>query len=203
MRRSEYHTDDPRIIDSILRSSQIGYLGIVTPDGYPRVVPLNFVAEDRTIFFHGAVEGEKFTVLYSKPKVTFNVSQPYSFVPSYWLTKDHAGGASMLYRSVQINGQASVINDVVESAHALQLLMEKHQPEGGFRPITPEEDTYRKLLEETAVFRIDPDRVECRVKLAQDKPEATRRELITRLEERGQGMDLQTAAEIRRMLKNS
>jgi len=200
MRRDEYCVDDPKTIDGILAKPAIGYLGIVTPDGYPRVVPLNFVTEDRTVFFHGAVEGEKFTVLYSRPKVTFNVNMPYSFIPSHWLTNDHAGGATMLYQSVQINGRASVINDADESARVLQLLMEKYQPEGNFRPITATEPIYQRLLKETAVFRIDPDRVECRVKLAQDKPEATRRKLITLLEERAEGMDLQTAAEIKKTL---
>ena len=43
MRRNEFYTDDIKTIREILDRAEVGYLGINTPEGQPRVVPVNFV----------------------------------------------------------------------------------------------------------------------------------------------------------------
>jgi hypothetical protein len=43
MRRSELESKDPADFAALM-STSVGHLGIITPDGYPRVVPVNFAA---------------------------------------------------------------------------------------------------------------------------------------------------------------
>lgn len=196
MRRSEYAGDTERIAEELLSTEKYGYLGIMTPDGYPRVVPVNFVADGTTIFFHGAGEGEKYDAVQANSRVTFTVDRPYSLIPSYWLAIDYACPATTFFKSVQINGTIRVLDDAYEKASALNLFMEKMQPEGGYKPIDADLKMYKAALRETQVFRIDATRVTAKSKFAQNKPERVRRDLIARLRERGEPIDLLTADEI-------
>ena len=61
----------------------IGRFGIITPDGYPRIVPVNFVSIDDNIYFHGASEEKKYFCLQKRGKFTFAVDKEYSYLPSY------------------------------------------------------------------------------------------------------------------------
>jgi nitroimidazol reductase NimA-like FMN-containing flavoprotein (pyridoxamine 5'-phosphate oxidase superfamily) len=202
MRRSEFSVDNPSVSSEILRTAIVGYLGILTGDGFPRVIPVNFVAEGTTVYFHGALEGEKADLLKTSPQVTFHANIPYSIIPSYWLAEKHASGATMFFKAVQIDGRAVLLGEAREKARVLQLLMEKYQPEGGYRPVTADEPMYRKPIAETLVVRINPVRVATKVKLGQNYPAATRRRLIELLDERHQGPDLQTAKEMKVMLRH-
>ncbi len=199
MRRSEKRATDPDVTENVL-NAEVGYLGFVTAEGTPRVVPLDFVVDRTTVYFHGATAGEKYEALRDSAKVCFSVSVPYSVIPSYWLAAENARGATHFYESVQIDGAVTLIEDRHEKAVALQLLMLKYQSEGQFRLITADDPFYRKTLEETAVFRIDAERVATKVNLGQTHSVAVRRQLIEKLEERGTQTDLRTAAAMRAML---
>ena len=200
MRRSEFSTEDLSVIEQVLTTAVVGYLGINTREGYPRVVPVNFASEKSTVYFHGALEGEKAELIREEPLVTFHANVQYSVIPSYWLAEKHASGATMFFKSVQIDGMAAVVRDPREKARVLQLLMEKYQPEGGYRAISDEDPMYQKPIAETLVVRVDPVRVVAKVKLGQNYPAATRQKLIQRLEERAEGPDLETAREMKSLL---
>ncbi len=196
MRRSEYAGDTERIVEDLLGTEKYGYLGILTPDGYPRVVPVNFVAAGTTVFFHGAGDGEKYDAMVARTRVTFTVDRPYALIPSYWLAIDYACPATTFFKSVQINGTIRILEDAHEKAAALNLFMEKMQPEGGYKPIDADLKMYKAALRETHVFRIDAERVTAKSKFAQNKPARVRRDLIAKLRERGMPLDLMTADEI-------
>ncbi|MBN1211554.1 MAG: pyridoxamine 5'-phosphate oxidase family protein [candidate division Zixibacteria bacterium] len=200
MRRNEFYTGDDNTIREILDAAVVGYLGVLTPDGYPRVVPLNFVRIDEIVYIHGANEGEKYESLKASGKVTFHVNIPLSVIPSYWISVKSAGGATQFYKSVQIKGRAFFIEDLGEKAAVLQKLMDKYQPEGGFKEIKPDDKMYTNLLNNTAVIGINAEKVTAKVKIGQQYPEERRRALIEKLEERGRAIDHATAEEIRKTL---
>lgn len=191
MRRKKLESKDMAVFDQIVSEAEVGYLGIITKDGYPRVVPVNFVSIERVIYFHGAVEGEKFDILKGSPKITFSVDIPLSIIPSYWLSDKNAGGATHLFKSILVKGRCGIVNDQNARCIALQKLMEKYQPEGNFLPITPGEKEYEKILAITGVFRIDAEDVTIKVKIPTDKPS-----LVEHLRKRGTPIDLKTADEI-------
>ncbi len=203
MRRDEFREDNSDEIERLAHRCEVGYLGITDPEGYPRVVPLNFALKNGCIYFHGALEGEKFDAFLTNPKATFCAAIPYSLIPSYWLAKDYACPATAFFKSLYFRGEGSLVDDPDEKAMALQALMEKLQPEGNFRPIVASDPMYEKPLQKVAIFKIVPNRVDTKFKFGQNMGEATRRRLIAKLEERDQGMDKETADEMRKSLGES
>jgi len=193
-------SDNIAEFDAIVKDTAVGYLGITTPDGYPRVVPVNFVAVGQTIYFHGATSGEKYEAFAARQKVTLCVAIPYSPIPSYWRTKDYACPANQFYKSVLIRGTGRLADTPEEKAAGLQALIEKHQPEGGYVEIKADLPLYKKPIDQVAVYRIDPVKVDVRVSFGAKYPPEVRRELIRRLEERQGPMDRATAEEIRKTL---
>ena len=200
MRKIEYQSRNSEDFEWIMRNGQVGHLGIINSEGFPRVVPLNFVLIDRGIYFHGATDGEKYQVFKSNAKVTFSVDIPYSIIPSHWLGNENVSPIPIFYKSVHINGEGKIVDNIKEKASALQMLMEKYQPEGGYKVITSTEASYQQVLQKTAVFRIDPVRIEVKIKFGQNLGLQERQTLIKKLEERNQGTDLKTAEEMRKML---
>ncbi len=202
MRRHHFKIEDSEILEWIMTHCDVGYLGIMDPLCYPRSVPLNFIFTENRVIFHGALDGEKFEILGSEPKVTFTTSIPYSIIPSYWTAKDYACPASTFYKSVTIRGTGKILEDVEDKARFLNLFMGKYQPEGKYRAIDVSDSMYRKGLEETAVFTIETSHVDVKCKFGQHLSIEKRKHLIIRLEERNKGMDQDTADEIKKNLHN-
>jgi nitroimidazol reductase NimA-like FMN-containing flavoprotein (pyridoxamine 5'-phosphate oxidase superfamily) len=188
--------------DDIAGRATVGHLGILTPDGYPRVIAVNFVHIGERIYLHGADTGEKFDVFKGGCKVTFEIDLPYALIPSYWRSETYACPASQYYKSMLIKGRGAVVSDPMEKAEALQALMEKHQPEGRFTPITPDDSLYRKALDEVAILRIDPEQIDIKEKFGEHLPRATRSLIVENLRRRGGDIDLATADEIERRLQD-
>lgn len=189
--------EDLRDLDSKV---SVGYLGILTPDLWPRVTPVNFVILNGKPYWHGSQYGEKFELLRSRPNVTFCIALEYAMIPSTWRSDTYACTASNCYKSALIKGVGVTVESFEEKAEALGALMRKHQEEGSWQNIDPTDPMYAKALVETGIFRVDPDVIDIRRKFAQNKPESVRQEFIKRLEERAEGFDLEAAKEIRKTL---
>lgn len=132
MRRSEKEIKDKSIITEVLNTCHIGRLGTISGDGYPMVKPLNFAYHDGKIYFHTATEGEKIEDIKRDNRVCFEVDLPIAYVKA----RNNPCEADYLYRSVIIKGRARVIEDRNEKLFALNCLMEKHQPSGGYGEYT-------------------------------------------------------------------
>ena len=184
-------------MEQLLATAEHGYMGIVSPDGWPAVVPLNFVYADGRIYFHGAMEGEKMAALAEGPRVTFTVAEDFSIVPSYFRDPKLACPATQYYKCVMIRGRARVVGDVEEKARALQAIMEKLQPEGGHEPITASSALYRKSLRTTAVVAIEVERMTGKFKFGQNLPKSKRERVADQLEARGCPIDHATVAAMR------
>jgi nitroimidazol reductase NimA-like FMN-containing flavoprotein (pyridoxamine 5'-phosphate oxidase superfamily) len=198
MRRAELSHSHPDIFSELASGCVEGYLSLVTSEGYPRALAVNFAAIDQTIYFHGALEGEKFALIRHGPRAGFSMVEPLSVLPSTWFAKDYACPATQLYRSVEIKGRCRLVEDPAEKARGLEALMVKYQPEGGYRTITPFDPMYLKPLEQVGVFRIEPDSWTGKVKVLQAKNETGTEKVMSLLEERGSEVDLRTVALMKR-----
>src|SRR5579884_3415258 len=78
MRRKEFEVIEQADIDSLLATVEFGYLAAIRPDGWPTVVPLNFVYFDNRIYYHGAREGEKMESIKQDNRVSFIIVDDYS-----------------------------------------------------------------------------------------------------------------------------
>jgi nitroimidazol reductase NimA-like FMN-containing flavoprotein (pyridoxamine 5'-phosphate oxidase superfamily) len=200
MRRKEFEGSGRERIDEVLKSAEIGYLGFNGPDGWPRITPLNFVYE-RLIFWHGAVAGERFDCLKQDPRATFAAVSARAYLPSHFLSEENATSATAAFKSVLVRGRCKTIEDPEEKCSVLNRLMEKYQPEGRFKKISPTDPMYEKVLRATGVFSLTLEEVSGKFKFAQNKSRDDRQKIISRLEEIGSPLDLMIAAEIRKTLR--
>lgn len=198
MRRMERNTSDPEVYRLIMHRAAVGYLALPLANGYPRVVPLDFVLFGEHVYFHGAREGEKFEALAGAPPVSFSAVLPYSSIPSYVFAEGYACPATHYFKSALVYGRGWIVTDFAEKATALQALMEKYQPEGDYRPISAEDPFYTKHIERTAVFRVDAERVTVKVNMGESLQPAVRQRVIEFLRRRRGPTDLETAEELNR-----
>jgi nitroimidazol reductase NimA-like FMN-containing flavoprotein (pyridoxamine 5'-phosphate oxidase superfamily) len=198
MRRTKLEILDQEKITELLNAAEWGILGISHVE-YPVLVPLNFVRLDATIYFHGALAGEKFELCKDNPSATFVVVDAYSQLPSYFFDPVSACPATQLYKSVVMRGSLRLANSHPEKARAMQALMEKLQPQGGYEPITEDSDLYRNKLKGVAVIAFDIEDITAKFKLGQDQTPAWRDNVSQRLLERGCPIDHHTIEQMERL----
>ena len=113
MRRKHCEVTDPKEIERILSSTNVGRMATIGQDGYPYITPVNFVSLDGKIYFHCSPKGEKLDNLTREPRVCFEVDVPLSYIdigldPTRPICQLH-----QYYHSVIIRGTA---RDVKENA---------------------------------------------------------------------------------------
>lgn len=160
MRKSNKKITEISIITDILDTCHTGRLGTVGADGWPMVKPLNFAFHEGLIYFHCALEGEKLDDIRRDNRVCFEADLPVAYVKG---TGDNPCRAEYLYRSVIVRGRAVIVTEREERLLALDLLMAKYQPEGGYGAY-PEEK-----LALTCIVRIDIEDLSGKEDLGRDE----------------------------------
>ncbi|MFF2483698.1 pyridoxamine 5'-phosphate oxidase family protein [Paenibacillus sp. NPDC058071] len=197
MKKNVYEVDQSEL-DLFLSEMSFGFLGMTEADGRPAVTPLNYVYWNGRIYFHGSRAGEKMSRMSADARVSFCVAKEYAIIPSYFTDPIRACPASSYFKSAVIDGHAVLVDDLAEKAAVLQVLMEKLQPEGGYKPISAEDPVYRGSVKGVAVVRIDPARVSCKFKFGQNHTDEENEPIIEGLSKRGEGLDEETAALMRK-----
>ena len=167
-------------IIEFLSSQQTGRISSIDENGYPQIIPMNFVFINDAIYTHSHTKGEKLENIKRNQKVGFEVDKSLEFLPSYFSDPTDASLADTLYISVVIKGKARIVLDRVEKTTALNGLIKKYQPEGGYEPIKPEMD----VLDEVAVIKIVPESLRGKYKIGQHMDRKSRIELAKQILER-------------------
>ena len=167
-------------IIGFLSSQQTGRIASIDKNGFPQIVPMNFVFINDVIYLHSHIRGEKLDNIRRNKKVGFEVDKSLEFLPSYFSDPTDASLADTLYISVVIKGNASIISDKKEKTNALNGLMKKYQPEGGYEPIKPDMD----VLKEVEVIKITPESLRGKYKIGQNMDMKSRVELAKLILER-------------------
>ena len=160
-------------IIQFLNEEQTGRISSIDENGYPQIIPMNFVLVDGSIYMHSHIKGEKLDNVKRNPKVGFEVDKNLEFLPSYFFDPDDASLADTLYISVVIKGEAHIVSDVNEKVLALNALMKKYQPEGKYEPMR----TDMEVLEAVAVIKIIPNEMNGKYKIGQNMSKQERIEL--------------------------
>jgi len=168
-------------IIEFLSSQQTGRISSIDEDGYPQIIPMNFVFISDLIYMHSHVRGEKLDNIRRNQKVGFEVDKNLEFLPSYFSDPTDASLADTLYISVVIKGNASIVSDKEEKTTALNGLMKKYQPEGGYEPIKPE----MGVLDEVVVIKIVPKSLQGKYKIGQNMDMKSRIDLAKQILKRG------------------
>ena len=163
-----------------LSSQQTGRIASIDENGFPQIIPMNFVFINDVIYMHSHVRGEKLDNIRRNQKVGFEVDKNLEFLPSYFTDPTYAEFADTLYISVVIKGNASIVSDKDEKTIALNGLMEKYQPEGGYEPVKPDMD----ILKGVEVIKIIPESLRGKYKIGQNMDMKSRVDLAKQILER-------------------
>ena len=167
-------------IKEFLNQEHTGHIASVDKNGYPQIIPMNFVYLDDAIYMHSHTKGEKLENIRQNQKVGFEVDRELEFLPSYFEDPEDASLADTLYISVVIKGIGKIIDDKSEKTRALNGLMKKYQPEGGYEPIKPD----MQVLDEVAVIKVIPDSIRGKYKIGQSLQKDDREKLARKILDR-------------------
>ena len=161
------------IIIEFLSSESTGRIASMDADGFPQIIPMNFVFINDVIYMHSHIRGEKLENIKRNDKVGFEVDRNLEFLPSYFFDPTDASLADTLYISVVMKGICQIIENNEEKTLALNALMKKYQPEGGYEPMNPE----MEVLNEVAVIKVTPQTMRGKYKIGQNLKDSEKRQL--------------------------
>ena len=119
MRRKRQQLTKAECVEILMRNTS-GVLAVLGDGGYPYAVPLSFVYDNGTLYFHCAKSGHKLDAIKACDKVSFCVVDRDLVVPQEYTT---------YFRSVIVFGRASIVDSEVELRSAIEKLAVKYHPD--------------------------------------------------------------------------
>ena len=121
-------------------------VSFVRPDGTPYGVPLSLArTDDKTFYFHCALEGEKLDCIAANPQVA--LSAVTKCAPTVG-PKD--GSFTLQYKSAMAIGKADIVTDRDEKIEALRVICQRFLPKN----MDAFDDAIARSLERTTVVKI-------------------------------------------------
>ena len=167
-------------IKEFLNKEHTGRISSIDQNGYPQIIPMNFVFLNDAIYLHSHTKGEKLDNIRNNEKVGFEVDRELEFLPSYFEDPKDASLADTLYISVVIKGKGSIVENREEKTLALNGLLQKYQPEGRYEPIKPD----MEVVDEVAIIKVTPESMRGKYKIGQYLQKGAREELAKKILER-------------------
>ena len=164
-------------VKEFLNEEHVGRICSVDENGYPQIIPMNFVFLNDVVYMHSHLKGEKLENIKRNNKVGFEADRELEFLPSYFEDPKNASLADTLYISIVIKGWASLVTDNEEKTLALNGLMQKYQPEGRYDPIRSD----MQVLNGVAVIKIVPEILHGKYKIGQHMNPLDRMELAQKI----------------------
>ena len=163
-----------------LNNEETGRVASIDKDGYPQIIPMNFVFVNDVIYMHSHVKGEKLENIMRNNKVGFEVDKNLEFLPSYFFDPNDASLANTFYISVVIKGECKLVDEKNEMTTALNSLMKKYQPEGKYESIKLQDN----VLNHVAVIKITPEIMTGKYSIGQDMKKEDRINLAKKIYDR-------------------
>jgi uncharacterized protein len=189
----EYTDIPPGAIDRFVESQQLGRLVTVGDDGTPHIGLYPFLRDGDGIEIHLNRADEQIADLRQRPRAVFELDEVLGAIPSYWVHAESAAYATAYHRTVIFECTASLTQDVEAIAAQQRRLLARYQPEGGFRAVDPADPLYTTMLGKLAAVTLRITQCRPKWKLAQNRPEESRRAVIAELRRRGRPKDVQAA----------
>ena len=167
-------------IVEFLNQQETGRVSSIDKDGFPQIIPMNFVYANNAIYMHSHPRGEKLENISKNQKVGFEADQSLEFLPSYFSSPTDASQADTLYISVVIKGVGIIVTDRNEKTLALNGLMEKYQPEGKYGKLTPD----MQVVDEVTIIKVSPKTIRGKYKIGQHMDKGSRTMLAKKILER-------------------
>ena len=164
-------------IKEFLNEEHVGRISSIDKNGFPQIIPMNFVFLNDAVYMHSHVKGEKLDNISKNNKVGFEADRELEFLPSYFEDPHNAALADTLYISVVIKGIGVLITDREEKVLALNGLMTKYQPEGQYDPL----ESDMKVLDAVSIIKVIPQTMHGKYKIGQHMNSADRLDLAQKI----------------------
>ena len=122
-----FHTAQTTI-EEIINKCEICFVGVVTSDNKPYVIPMNFGYQDNILYFHGASEGRVIDSLNNNNNVCITFSTDHQLVYQHI---EVACSYRMKSKSVIAFGKVEFVENMDEKRDALNIIM-KHYSDKTF-----------------------------------------------------------------------
>lgn len=190
MRKEIYRMSDADAW-GVLERARAVHVAVATPEGVI-LRTLHAAVRSPVLYFHGAPVGEKEDMMGAAAVVS--AEEVFATIPSYFIDEERACPATTFYKSAQVHGCVQPVTSRDEKEHALTLLLDRFQPEGGFVPLS--DPRYAKALDALRVFRITAGRIDGKGKFGQNRRPEERTRVLTGLWKRGAPGDVETMEEV-------
>jgi nitroimidazol reductase NimA-like FMN-containing flavoprotein (pyridoxamine 5'-phosphate oxidase superfamily) len=167
-------------IKEFLNEEHVGRISSIDKNGFPQIIPMNFVFLNNAVYMHSHVKGEKLDNISQNNKVGFEADRELEFLPSYFEDPHNAALADTLYISVVIKGTASFVSDREEKTLALNELMKKYQPEGFYDPL----QSNTRVIDAVAIIKVTPQTLHGKYKIGQHMNSDNRMILAQKISEK-------------------
>lgn len=193
MRRKKEEVTEKTAIAAILRQARIGRLATLGADGYPYIVPVNYVYWREGIYFHCALQGEKLDNIRRHPQVCFEVDIPLAYLDTGFDREMPPCDVGQFYQCVVIRGRAELVEEITRKVEALNALMGSHEGVEGYAAITADTPAVARC----AVVAVRVEQISAKANLAQKRSATEKEKIRAYLLERGRPGDAEAAALIR------
>jgi nitroimidazol reductase NimA-like FMN-containing flavoprotein (pyridoxamine 5'-phosphate oxidase superfamily) len=149
MNRSDRKIVDEGELKRVLRDGKFVVISMCS-DNSPYVVTMNYGYDDRknALYFHAAFKGLKVDIIKQNPNVCATVIEDLGY---------QHGECNHNYRSIVFWGKMSIIDDLEEKKHGLNILIDhlEEEPDEVRKKLLQEDSRYEKM--QMAILRLDID----------------------------------------------
>jgi transcriptional regulator len=183
--KSPRYQADPATVEAFVAGQRHGTLIATPPDGHPRISILPFLKRGPVIELHCVQADPTFAAVRANPRVTFLVSDFLAFSPHDWIDQRDGGRATLNFRAVAYECEATVSTQPEAVASALRRLLEAYEPGATYEPMA-DGDFYGPRLRRLAALQLSIVRVDAKFKVGPaPPPQDARQRAIRGLRRRG------------------
>jgi predicted FMN-binding regulatory protein PaiB len=190
----DYYADiPPETVNAFVREREMGRLVTVSPEGLPHIGLYPFAYDGTVIEMHLNRADEQFADLKACRRCAFEVDDVLGVIPSYWVHPEDAVMATAYHRTVIFECEATVFEDAAVLANQQMRLLARYQPEGRFRPVTPDDPLYRGAIAHIAAVHLGIKDRRVKFKIGQNRSVETRAKIVQEMRKRGRPSDARAA----------
>ena len=130
----------------LIDASRYAVLCLVDPEGRPYGVPMDYVRQGNSLFFHGAKEGRKVDAIKNNPAACAVIVGDTAVVPDKFGRK---------YKSAIVEGQIELIDDLAGKRQVMTWVIETNSPDY----LEKGRIIIEKMLDRVLVYKLSMDSV--------------------------------------------
>jgi predicted FMN-binding regulatory protein PaiB len=180
---SPNYPTDPAQVEAFVRGQRHGTLVATPPDGFPSVSLLPFVKTGEVIELHCVQADPTFDALRRNPRVTFLVSDYLTWTPHDFVDERDAGRATLHFRAVAYECEATWSTDPSDVAAALSRLLASYEPGASYETLQ-DGAFYGSRLRRLAALRLQVRATRAKFKVGPAAPEEVKRGVARRIRAR-------------------